>query len=85
MALSIKTEEADRLARELVNLTGETMTEAVTIALRKRLEEERASSARLSVMKERLDKLSWRMFQGYVSRPLTKAEQDEYAGDIDIR
>jgi len=30
MALSIKTKEADRLARELSRLTGETMTEAVT-------------------------------------------------------
>ncbi|MEQ8484656.1 MAG: type II toxin-antitoxin system VapB family antitoxin [Pseudomonadales bacterium] len=29
MALSIKTEEADRLARELSRLTGETMTNAV--------------------------------------------------------
>ncbi|MFN3836064.1 MAG: type II toxin-antitoxin system VapB family antitoxin, partial [Glycocaulis sp.] len=34
MALSIKTEEADRLARLLAELTGETMTEAVTKALR---------------------------------------------------
>lgn len=37
MALSIKTEEADRLARELAAVTGETMTEAVTTALRERL------------------------------------------------
>lgn len=29
MALSIKTDEADRLARELSRLTGETMTNAV--------------------------------------------------------
>lgn len=38
MALSIKTEEADRLARELSRLTGESMTQAVTVALRERLE-----------------------------------------------
>jgi antitoxin VapB len=37
MALSIKTEEADRLARELAAVTGETLTEAVTEALRERL------------------------------------------------
>ena len=37
MALSIKTAEADRLARELSRVTGETMTEAVTVALRERL------------------------------------------------
>ena len=37
MALSIKTEEADRLARELAAATGESLTEAVTVALRERL------------------------------------------------
>ena len=42
MALSIKTDEADRLARTLARLTGETMTEAVTVALRERLARERA-------------------------------------------
>jgi antitoxin VapB len=38
MALSIKTEEADALARALAAETNETLTEAVTIALRERLE-----------------------------------------------
>jgi antitoxin VapB len=38
MALSIKTDEADRLARELAGLTQESLTDAVTIALRERLE-----------------------------------------------
>ena len=38
MALSIKTEEADALARALVAETHETITEAVTVALRERLE-----------------------------------------------
>ena len=37
MALSIKSPEADRLARELARHTGETITEAVTTALRERL------------------------------------------------
>jgi antitoxin VapB len=37
MALSIKHPEADRLARELAAQTGETLTEAVVIALRERL------------------------------------------------
>ena len=37
MALNIKDAEADRLARELAKVTGETLTEAVTIALRERL------------------------------------------------
>lgn len=42
MALSIKNDDADRLARELVATTGETLTEAVVVALRERLERERA-------------------------------------------
>lgn len=37
MALSIKDEEADRLARELARRTGETLTEVVVTALRERL------------------------------------------------
>ncbi len=37
MALSIKDEKADRLARELAKRTGESLTEAVTRALEERL------------------------------------------------
>ena len=37
MALSIKAAEADRLARELARVTGESLTEAVINALRERL------------------------------------------------
>ena len=38
MALSIKSEEADRLARAVVGVTGETITEAIVVALHERLE-----------------------------------------------
>ena len=38
MGLNIKNKEAHRLAEELAKLTGESMTAAVTIALRERLE-----------------------------------------------
>ena len=38
MALNIKNDEADRLARELAEAAGETLTEAVTRAVRERLE-----------------------------------------------
>jgi len=41
MALSIKHDEADRLARELAATTGESLTEAVLNALRERLRRER--------------------------------------------
>jgi len=37
MALSIKHDEADRLARELAELTGESLTQAIVVALRERL------------------------------------------------
>jgi antitoxin VapB len=37
MPLSIKHDEADRLARDLARLTGESLTEAVLNALRERL------------------------------------------------
>ncbi|MGH8932181.1 MAG: type II toxin-antitoxin system VapB family antitoxin [Egibacteraceae bacterium] len=42
MALSIKNEEADRLARELAATTGETITDSIIAALRERLDRERA-------------------------------------------
>ena len=38
MAMNIKNEQTHRLARELAELTGETVTAAVTEALRERLE-----------------------------------------------
>ena len=37
VALSIKSDEADRLARELAAETGESLTDAVTEAIRERL------------------------------------------------
>ena len=40
MGLNIKNEETCRLARALARLTGETMTGAITVALRERLERE---------------------------------------------
>ena len=40
MSLNIKNEETCRLARELAQLTGESMTGAITVALRERLERE---------------------------------------------
>jgi antitoxin VapB len=56
MALSIKSDEADRLARELAAETGETLTEAVEIALRERLEREHGR--RTTSMRSRLKRLA---------------------------
>jgi antitoxin VapB len=52
MALSIKNPEADRLARELAETTGETLTEAVIQALRDRLRRERGRVRKTSVREE---------------------------------
>ena len=41
MSLNIKNEETCRLAGELARLTGETMTGAITVALRERLRREK--------------------------------------------
>lgn len=41
MPLSIKAPEADRLARELADTTGETITDAVIVAMRERLAREK--------------------------------------------
>jgi antitoxin VapB len=38
MSLNIKNEETDRLAHELAGLTGESLTTAVTVAVRERLD-----------------------------------------------
>jgi antitoxin VapB len=38
MSLNIKNEEAHKLGRELAKLTGESVTAAVTVAIRERLE-----------------------------------------------
>lgn len=42
MPLSIKAPEADRLARQLAATTGETITDAVIVAMRERLAREEA-------------------------------------------
>ena len=49
MALSIKSERADQLARDLVALTGETITDAVVASLEARLELERRRQSRVQL------------------------------------
>ncbi len=62
MALSIKDPETDRLARALAAATGESLTEAIRMALRERLEREtRLSRGRVGAeirrVQERLARL----------------------------
>ena len=81
MALSIKTAEADRLARALAALTGETMTEAVTAALRERLLRERARQAAAAELPTRIATFARRIAEAYDTRPVTKAEWDAASGE----
>jgi antitoxin VapB len=46
MALNIKDDQADRLVRELADETGESLTTAVTVAVRERLERLRGAVPR---------------------------------------
>ena len=81
MALSIKTEEADALARALAGLTGETMTEAVTVALRERLARERARREAGADYAARVEAAAAKIRGAYDTRPVTKAEWDAAVGD----
>ena len=86
--MSIKTEEADRLARDLSRLTGETMTQAVTTALRERLDRERQRELEARggtgfgpELDEFLAELRSHISPGAT---YTKAEADELCGDNDL-
>ena len=63
MSLNIKNDETCRLAGELARMTGETMTGAITVALRERLEREKRTRSvearirRLRAAAERCAKL----------------------------
>jgi antitoxin VapB len=76
MAFSIKTAEADRLARTLARLTGETITQAVTHALRERLIREQARRKAAVDLPVRLAALSERLRSAYDTRPVSRAEWD---------
>lgn len=52
MSLNLKSDEAHRLAHELSDLTGESMTTAATVAMRERLE--RLRGAKRGSLAERL-------------------------------
>ncbi len=52
MPLSIKNPEVDRLARELAEVTGESMTDAICKALKLRLEKETGRNRPMSIHNE---------------------------------
>jgi antitoxin VapB len=55
MSMNIKNPEAHRLAREITAITGETVTEAVTVALRERLD--RLQQRKKRTPEERLQRI----------------------------
>jgi antitoxin VapB len=59
MALNIKDQTADRLVRELAATTGESITTAVTVAVRERLERVRGV-APAEVRKQQLTRIALR-------------------------
>ncbi len=79
MALSIKTAEADQLARALSKLTGETITDAVTQALRERLARKRADWKPDPAELERMMAFAREARLHLDDRPVT-AEEWEWAG-----
>ncbi len=81
MALSIKTEEADHLARALSRLTGESLTQAVTVALRERLDREQARRSAEAELPARLAGLARQLRPHYDTRPVDRREWDAASGD----
>ena len=60
MALSLKDKETDSLARQVANLTGETLTEAIRTALRERLRHEQLKRGEGLELAKALDEIAKR-------------------------
>lgn len=83
MALSIKNEETERLAREVAQRNGETVTTAVTVALKERLERQEKASKREGRMEwlERITKETAAiMNDGRTSKELMDELYDDETG-----
>ena len=81
MDATIETTETDtlNLARDLAALTGETVTDAVTNALRERIAREKAKRA--ASMPERVKAFVKEIHHEYDTRPVTQQEWDEINGE----
>jgi len=79
MPLSIKNDEAHRLAEELAHLAGESLTQAVTEAIRQRLERESRKRERSGIARKLMS-----IGRRCSSRPLTDSRApDEILYDKD--
>ncbi len=77
MALSLKDPETDRLARQVANLTGETLTQAVRTSLAERLARERLKQGRRASLADELEEI----VQHFASLPvLDDRTPDEILG-----
>lgn len=77
MSMNIKNEQTHELARELASLTGESVTMAVTVALKERLERVRGKHEGLS---ERLQALG-RKSAEHVDKSFSSADIDDLLYD----
>jgi antitoxin VapB len=78
MSLNIKNEEAHRLAQQLAKITGESMTRAVTEALRERLERVRRDPRQ--GMAERLMKIG-KECAAHIKEPFKSMNVDDLLYD----
>lgn len=73
MALSLKDQETDSLARQIASLTGETLTEAVRGALRLRLRDEQLKRGERPWDEARIDAL----IERYNALPVFDSRTDD--------
>jgi antitoxin VapB len=82
MTLRIESQEADALARALIELTGESLTEAVTTALRERLERERRGRLAGEEFVARVVALADRLRPAYDTRPVSPDDWHRASGEL---
>ena len=83
MSLNLKNEETERLARELAKLTGESLTLAVTVALKERLdrqEKERKREGRMEWLNRITKETAAIMHDGRSSTELIEELYDPKTG-----
>ena len=82
MGILIKNPEAERAVRELAELTGESLTTAIEVAVKERLESKRAAAPRHKPRSvAEMDAITWKYLtpeaRAGLIPPITKADFDE--------
>jgi antitoxin VapB len=73
MALSLKDPETDALARQVANLTGETLTQAVRVALKERLRVEQIKRGQQPWDQQKIDAI----IERFAALPILDHRTDE--------